>query len=397
MRLLAAFVTAALLSASRGVCHESSLTLHRLQDSDLPVKEAPFALYYSPAAEAEADRYAAVLAEAVDWYRETIGWEGRFAMAVLDDGDYERYAGQGYPVPFAEIVTGLVVMPDDISAFPGFDVWDLEAGHLNQTLTLHEVGHVIAYDIGLWSQSHWVNELMANVFLAGYLRARHPDDRALLEGVPPGFEDAGRTKHLVDLDRLYAGVGLDNYAWFQFRLAEIADHLAADADFATLIRALREAFPSGETGGNNVPTPEESFRRLEAITPGIGAMAAGLVGRPPMPEIGAAACRVEPETRAAEGVLEIENASDRMLYLNERAHVAFMAEMLLMSDLEGAAYDAAVEQATDDAMASDEFAYAVNPGHRRVYADPAGTQLHILGGDCVIVPDRAGRFVWTGG
>ena len=117
---------------------------------------------------------------------------------------------------------------------------------LNADLTSHEIGHVIAWQTGIWSNSHWVNELVADIFLAGYLRAREPDDRGLLDGVPAGFDDAGKVTSLAELDLRYAGIGLENYAWFQFRLAALADFLVAGSDFAGLIEGLRAAFPKSE-------------------------------------------------------------------------------------------------------------------------------------------------------
>lgn len=399
MRLLAAVFTAVLLSTSTGASQEFSLTFHRLQASDLPVKDAPFTLYCSPGAETEADRYAAALGEAVAWFREAIGWEGRFAMAVLDAADYERYAGQTYPVPFAEVVTGLVVMPDSIATFPGFDAWGLDAVELNANLTLHEIGHAIAHDIGLWSSSHWVNELVANVFLAAYLRAEQPDNR-LLDGVPPGFADAARTTNLVDLDDHYAGVGLDNYAWFQFRLATMADHLAADADFAELIAALTAAFPAEEAKIASVlPTPEEALRRLEAIAPGISALAADLLGRPDVPEIDAVACGPDEAAGDATGVVLVENRGSQTLRIDTREEAQW-AVRLDFDDagLGEAERDAEIDRLTDEALATGLYAWSIPPNHRRVFRDhAAGTQLYITGGGCLMVPDGVASFVWTDG
>lgn len=399
MRLLAAFATAILLSTSSGTGQEFSLTLHRLQASDLPVKEAPFALYYSPGAEAEADRYAAALGEAVAWYRETIGWDGRFAMAVLDEADYERYAGQTYPVPYAEVVTGLVVMPDDISSFPGFDAWGLDAIDLNASLTLHEIGHAIAHDIGLWSSSHWVNELIANVFLAAYLRAERPDDRGLLDGVPPGFADAARTTNLVDLDDLYSGVGLDTYAWFQFRLAAMADFLVADREFKPLIAELTATFPAEEARNASVmPTPEEALRRLEAIAPGVSALAADLLGRPDVPETEAVACGPDKADEAT-GAILVENHANQTLLIDTREEARWAVRLDLDdTGLTDAERDVEIDRLTDEALATGLYAWSIPPNHRRVFREhPSGTQLYIAGGNCVIVPNGVARFVWTDG
>lgn len=279
MRRLAALVVAAavVLGAPAGA-QDAATDRDRLVALGLPVQDRPVPVHYSRWASDAASTYAHALNEAAAWYRAELGWDGPMTMAVLDAADYARVTTIPYPVPYAERDTGLVVMPDDISSFPGFDAWGIEAVALNANLTFHEIGHIIAWQTGVWSGSYWVNELVADVFLAAYLRANKPDDRTLLEGVPPAFADAGVITSLSELDRLYAGVGLANYAWFQFRLAAMADHMVADGDFAALIDALRVAFPKDEyVAGAPAPSTEVALARLEAISPGVAAMARDMV------------------------------------------------------------------------------------------------------------------------
>jgi hypothetical protein len=302
-------------------------------------------------------------------------------------------------VPYAEVVTGLVVMPDSIVMFPGFDSWDLDAVELNATLTLHEIGHAIAHDIGLWSASHWVNELVANVFLAAYLHAARPTDRSLLEGVPPGFADAARTQNLVDLDDLYAGIGLDNYAWFQFRLATMADFLAADADFVDLIAKLRAAFPVDEAKNASViPTPEEALRRLDAIKPGVSALAADLLGRPEAREIAPDPCGPDGEPGETKGVILVENLGNDALRIDTREEARWTVRIDFDdTGLSDAERDAEIDRLTDEALATGLHAWTIPPNHRRVFRDDGiGTQLYVAGGGCLIVPAGVAQFAWTG-
>jgi hypothetical protein len=302
-------------------------------------------------------------------------------------------------VPYAEVVTGLVVMPDSIETFPGFDAWGLDAVDVNANLTLHEIGHAIAHDIGVWSSSHWINELVANVFLAGYLRAERPEDRSLLEGVPPGFADAARTMNLVDLDDLYSGVGLDNYAWFQFRLAAIADFLAADADFGALVANLKAAFPAEEADNASImPTPEEALRRLEAIKPGVSALADDLLGRPEMPTLDTLPCGADDTATSEPGVVVVENAGDETVRISRRDETNFRVRLeLFNTDMTEAEAAAEIERLTEEALATGRHGHAIPPAHRRVFRDDtAGAQLYIAGGGRLIVPEGVARFVWTG-
>ncbi len=391
-----AIAAALLAGCATASAQDHALTYHALRNSDLPSRQEPFPIWYSPSAEAEADQFADTMAEAVAWYREALAWEGPLRLAVLNAEDYARYAGQPYPVPYAEVVTGLVVMPDSVADFPGFDAWGLEDRALNTNLTFHEIGHAIARDIGLWSNSFFVNELVANVFLAGYLSATRPDDRSLLEGVPEGFADAARTQYLVDLDDLYSGVGLDNYAWFQFRLAEIADHMVAGRDFGALVADLRAAFPATETvAGGVMPTPEESFRRLEALAPGVTELAADMLGRPGLPGLSTIACGEDDGATTERGVILLENASHDTVRITTRNRARFAVRL----DAFGADMsEAEIERLTDEALATGKYGLAIAPAHRYAFTqETAGTQLYIADGGCLIVPEGVGSYVWTGG
>ena len=55
-------------------------------------------LFYSRGAETEAGFYATEVEAAVRWYRETLGWAGSVAMAVLSEADYRRTTAIPYPV-----------------------------------------------------------------------------------------------------------------------------------------------------------------------------------------------------------------------------------------------------------------------------------------------------------
>lgn len=396
-RLATLVVAAAVLALGDGMSRAQdthALTLHSLRDSDLPHREDPFPVWHSRSAEAVADEFVATMADAVAWYRTELGWDGPLGLAVLDSDDYARYAGQPYPVPYAEIASLLVVMPDSIAAFPGFERWGINDRALNTSLTFHEIGHAIANDIGLWSTSFWVDELVANVFLAAYLRATHPDDRSLLGGVPQGFADAARTTDLRTLDDLYSDVGLDNYAWFQFRLAAIADYLVADGDFRRLIAGLRAAFPKDNPTDAVMPTPEEVMRRLEALRPGVTALASDMLVRPLLPAATVRPCTNAVPPSGPRHYLDIENTRATPLAINIRDIVYLRVTIDNFDvDREDEAFSAEMQRLTDTAMETDAYAIILPPGHRRVFSGEAGAEFKIVGGDCIVMGDEPVRFI----
>ncbi len=271
-------LTLVLAVMDRPLAFDASATnLKRVEELKLPKKEGALRLYYSPAAEDAAAAYAAELEAAVAWYRAQLGWSGPVTMAVLDKADFAKVTRIPYPSPHTETRTGLIIMADRIDEHPGFDQWDLEPMGLNTAFTFHEIGHVIARDLAIWSPNAWINELVANVFLAAYVRAERPQYGGFQRGLPPRFDSAGRYRRLDDFDDLYFSMGQLNYLWFQFQIARIADYLVSDGDFRAVVEGLRREFPM--VVGRRRESVKKTFERLERIRPEVTAVAAGLAGR----------------------------------------------------------------------------------------------------------------------
>jgi len=246
------------------------LGLYRIVGPDL-------VLFYSAGAEAEASFYAEEVAAAVRWYRETLGWTDPVTMAVLNRADYLRATPIPYPSPHAETATGFIIIADRVESHPGFDLWDLDARALNAAWMFHELGHVIARSRGILSANLWINELVASVIMAGYIRAERPEFLGFQSGMPPRFAGAGRFQTLAQFDELYFAMGQFDYLWFHFHIARIADYLASDpAGLAAVVEGLRREFPA--EGGRGRESIAETVERLERIRPGVAAAAAPVTG-----------------------------------------------------------------------------------------------------------------------
>ena len=88
----------------------------------------------------------------------------------------------------------------------------------------------------------------------------------LWEAMSNVYVDAVRPKYtaLEDFERLYFGVGLDNYGWYQAKfLVEGAQlHKAKGLRF---LEEVRDVFPQSERGPVSL---EVAVKRLEQIRPG---------------------------------------------------------------------------------------------------------------------------------
>lgn len=390
------FVFVAILTfwAGLALAQDGKTDLSRLLERDLPVRTGSFDLYYSPSAKTEAEIYAKALEGAVAWYRGKTGWTGKLVMAVLNAEDWAAVSENiPYPSPYAENKTGLVMMPDRIDGHPGFDQWDLEPVGLNAALTFHEIGHVIASSMGLWSSNYWVNELVANAFLAAYVRAERPEFAGLLNGVPPRFTDFGTYTALIDFDDIYFAMGQLNYAWFQFKLAALADYLVSDQDFATVFAGLMREFPDGAR--EHAAPLEDTLAQLETIKPGFTERAADILKPSALPLIARQPCGPDVQSNQASVPLVVENRSSEPIALVNIDWINFEIGILMLRDKipPGTDMDALVQRMLMDEQYADVF----QPGQRFAYSRVSRlTQWHIIGRDCFVVPDGPGRLVYTG-
>lgn len=237
---------------------------------------AGMVLSYSDGAEEEAHFYATEVESAISWYRETLGWTGSITMAVLNERDYSLTTSLPYPTPHTETATGFIIVAERIETHPGFELWDLEARAVNAAWAFHEIGHVIASDLGIGSANLWINELIANVVMAGYIRAERPMLVGYQSGMPPRFVDANRFETLAEFDQLYFAMGQLDYLWFHFHIARIADYLVSGPGLVAAVEGLRREFPAER--GRARESIAETFGRLEQIRSGVTNIAGPLTG-----------------------------------------------------------------------------------------------------------------------
>ena len=279
-----------------------------LRKLNLPELQGSVAVIYVPTARRRAVEYQRTLEDAHAWFERELGMEISLNLAVLDQKTYPKLKGFAWPLPYSdpdELNPNVIVLPSRIEDLIGPEPQSRTPG---EYITYHEDGHEFAYASKIGSGNEWVNELVANLFMAAYIDARRPDLTFVLKGPP--VDQHPRYTSLADLDYVYAdGVGFQNYVWFQWQLQRIANFLVADQSFSIVIEKARTEFPANAPKQESV---EQVVARLDRIRPGVGEMLGSLAGPTSLSTIVPRSCS-QPAERAGGSVVAVRNESGRPL------------------------------------------------------------------------------------
>lgn len=133
-------------------------------------------------------------------------------------------------------------------------------------LSLHELGHVLSRTYGINPANKWLNEFLATYFAYAYLKNRYPKLAQLLEAMSDAFIDGITPKYnsLNDFERLYFGVGLDNYGWYQAKFHVKAAQIYKKQKLKFL-KKMKKSFPLSEKDPISLET---ALERLDKISSG---------------------------------------------------------------------------------------------------------------------------------
>jgi len=268
--------------------------LQRIRALGLPSSTDRLTVYFNPGHEAKAVRIRTLVQDARQFFADSLGLAPELAIAVLERPTWDRLiTWQPYGIPGIEGTPPVAFLPATDDNLAADDARSLEAAISDTArrliassgrtwaeaskryvdfVGLHELGHAFASAYGIDVPSKWFNEWLATYFCYTYLRAARPKDAKLWEGILQGYRDAVHPEHrtLETFERLYAGVGANNYVWYQARFQQQVER-AHDAQGVTFLRRLKQAFPRGAT---RIASPDELLRRLDALQPGFRTWAA---------------------------------------------------------------------------------------------------------------------------
>jgi hypothetical protein len=288
---------------------EQAIALRTLRS--FPLQELPGSVptWHVPSAKQRALEYQHSLQPALAWFQEQLGLKMPLDLAVLDHNSYEKMNTVPWPLPYGLPEFNYVVFPDHIEELLGPEP---KAKAPGEYITYHETGHVFAYRLGIASGNAFVDELVANIFMAAYIHAKRPDLTWVLEG--PNPNEHPRYTSLADLDYVYyPGVGPANYAWYQWHLQRIAGYLTTGQSFSSVIDKLKVQFPVAR---KKQETLDQIIAHLDEIRPGVRDMLGTLAGPTTLARIAPSACpKSGSQSAGKEGVIAVRNDQGNPLSL----------------------------------------------------------------------------------
>lgn len=344
---------------------------------NLSVVDAPLPTVSVPGAEQRAMRYATAIERALTFFERELGWRIDFRLAVLDRPAWEQVSQVPWPAPFVADAEAYIVMPASIAEYPGFDQWPFEDEALSEVLTVHEIGHALGKAKGLASTNHSTHELIADIFMAAFILDQHRSMLPLLGGPPAGFGAQSHTQ-FADLDYLYSGVGLHDYAVYQFELVRLARLMLAEKPLRDLAPALALALQDREH-----LLAVKSAELLASVTPSLADELKRFSGDSSLPVVSAAQCTgAERDGSGGEIPIMLENSSNAELRITD----------WLAHDRRQAEADAWAEFVGEDKEKLAVDPIVVDPGTFFPAYAHAGQELDLGGGNCVRVPAAPSRF-----
>ena len=304
------FREAAALARSVGERDMTSLSVESLMGIDigaglesvaLPSLPGKVPVHYSPGYQQRAANLRDRLAKAVDFFEQRLGVTPKVYLAVLAREHWTDIGGgtpYGMPNSATSPGAGLVCLSATHDAFdelgrsikanlPDAALKAMESAGLSfedgmrevgDSVMYHELGHIYAAAYGIAIPNRWMDEFLANYLATAYTSEQptNPQLEKSREIVSVGFLKGPRPKHttLEDFERLYMGVGFQNYGWYQGEFTRRAEEVykTKKLDF---LKEVKAAFPPHEKR----PVPVDvSLERLEKISPGFLEWARQLAG-----------------------------------------------------------------------------------------------------------------------
>lgn len=232
----------------------------------------PFPVLFSDGARTRARRVAERCARAHRHLESVLGFGPKLRLLVLSPEDWAEHAAFPlYGMPHyaggeaivvgdepASFRRGVVRMLDGVltpaqraeaEAAYGTAGGGIDMSPFADLLVVHELGHLFHLQVPFAFPRLWLMELFCNLCLHAYVAEIEPERLPLWTMLPERMlalpADRVRHRSLDAFERLYVGVGPENYCWYQFRLA-VAARGIYDAAGVDALRRLYRTFAAHE-------------------------------------------------------------------------------------------------------------------------------------------------------
>lgn len=274
------------------------LTIARIRSLGVESRRGTVSTYFTPGYTERAVKLQRMMEEGAHFFADSLQLRAEINLAVLDASDWAKLTPVPYGIPFFSAASATIFLPatldgpivDDYLAHrPNYSAASQEkiqasglsfeegAREMVDLIGYHELGHLYTRAFGIQPPSPWVGEFLATYFAYAFLRRKHPELASLWDGIVV-LPASVRPQHtsLDDFNRLYFGVGPENYFWYQGTFAARVTEVFS-AQGLEFLSAVREAFPAGK---DEQLSGREVLERLDRIHPGFLAWAASLDGKP---------------------------------------------------------------------------------------------------------------------
>jgi hypothetical protein len=231
----------------------------------LDLEGYPFPVLFSDGARGRAERVAERCRRANDYLQGVLEFAPRFRLLVRSPEDWAGYAAfPVYGMPHhgggdifvgtttAEFFQGIVGMLDGVLDDEARTEMERVYGTLDgrpdasefaDLLVVHELAHLFHVQVPFEFPRLWLMELFANLCLYAYVAEAEPAQLPVLNSWPASMKvlPTARVRHrfLEDFEKLYVGVGPENYGWYQLMLTAAARDIYDAAGTDALRRMYR--------------------------------------------------------------------------------------------------------------------------------------------------------------
>lgn len=257
--------------------------LHKVQSLGLPQLGGTVPTYHVLGQASRAQLIQSMLEDAVVFFQDHLGVFADLSFALLGPTEWSVVSGDiPYGLPWVSDAPYITVFPATLDHPMGRLIMqniaqsdtllNLPRSHEHiaddfiSLIGFHELGHVITEHYGIKPPTHWVSELLASFIAYAFMKVKQPHQATLWDAVCELFPQVITPHHttLTDFEALYAGVGFENYLWyqglFQRRVCEL--YQAHGLDFLPMVKhALTE-------NGGPQDTDPLFLATMEQISPG---------------------------------------------------------------------------------------------------------------------------------